>query len=72
MRADPGDRFGNPLDPRLRVSDLRHTVADGRAQQTNEDLVDDERSEKIRILRLSHQVEQARYRVDDVIGRASD
>ena len=54
------------------MSDLRDTAADRRAQQTNQDLVDDERSEQIRILRPGHQVEQARDRVDDVVGRASD
>ena len=62
----------NPLHFRLRVPDLRDTRADRRSQQTNQDLVDDQRPEKIRILRLSHQVEQARHRVDDVIGRAPD
>ena len=54
------------------MSDLSDTVADGRAQQTNQDLVDDERSEEIRILGPGHQVEQARDRVDDVVGRAPD
>ena len=54
------------------MSDLRDTVANRRAQQTNQDLVDDERSEQIRILGPGHQVEQARHRVDDVVGRASD
>ena len=44
----------------------------GGPQQTNQDLVDDQRPEKLRILRLGHQVEQARHRVDDVIGRAPD
>ena len=67
-----GHGFGHPLHSRLRVPDLSDTAADRRAQQTNQDLVDDQRSEKIRILRPGHQVEQARDRVDDVIGRASD
>src|SRR5687767_8331317 len=72
MRADPGDRFGHPRHSRFGVSDLSDTVADGRAQQTNQDFVDDERSEQVCVLRLSYQVEQARDRVDDVIGRSSD
>ena len=72
MRADPGHGFANPLHVRLRVPDLSDARADRRSQQTNQDLVDDQRPEKIRILRLGHQVEQARHRVDDVIGRAPD
>ncbi len=66
------DRFGHSLHSRLCVADLRDPVADGGPQQSNQDLVDDQRSEKLRILRLRHQVEQARHRVDDVIGRAPD
>ena len=66
------DRFGNPLHAGLRLSDLGDTAADRRAQQTNQDLVDDERSEEVRILGLGHQFEQARDGVDDVVGRASD
>ena len=58
--------------PDFGVSDLRDTAADRRAQQTNQDLVDDERSEEIRILGPGHQVEQARDGVDDVVGRAPD
>ena len=57
MRAYPGDGFGNPLDAGLRVANLRDTSADGRAQQTNQDLVDDEWSEEIRIFRVGHQFE---------------
>ena len=72
MRADPGHGFTNALHFRLRVPDLSDTRTDRRSQQTNQDLVDDQRPEKIRILRLGHQVEQPRHRVDDAIGRAPD
>ena len=44
----------------------------GRPQQTNQQFVDHERSEQVRILRLGHQVEQARHRLDDAVGRAPD
>ena len=72
MRADPGHGFANPPHFRLRVPDLSDTRADRRAQQTNQDLVDDQRPEKIRILRMGHEIEQARHRVDDVVGRAPE
>ena len=50
MRAYPGHRCRNPLDARLRLPDLSHTVADRRAQQTNQNLVDDQGAEKVDIL----------------------
>ena len=72
MLAYPGYGFGNPLDSGLRLPDLGDTTANRGAQQTNQNLVDDERSEEVRILCLGHQIEQARHGVDDCVGRASD
>jgi hypothetical protein len=72
MLAYPGHGFGNPLHSGLRLSDLGDTSANRRAQQTNQDLVDHERSEEVRILRPGHQIQQARHGVDDGVGRASD
>ena len=72
MRTDPGDRLGHPLHSGLGVPNLRESIADRRAQQTNQYLVDDERTEQIGFLGLGHQIEQARHRLDDVIVRGSD
>ena len=36
----------------------------------NQNIVDHQRSVHGRVLRLGHQVEQARQRVDDAVGRA--
>ena len=72
MRADPRHGFADPPHFRLRVPDLSDTRADRRSQQTNQDLVDDQRAEKIRILGMGHEIEQARHRVDDVVGGAPE
>ena len=61
-----------PAARRTSVANLSDPAAEGRAQQTNQNLVDHERSEEIRILRPRHQVEQARDRVNDVVGRTAD
>ena len=57
MRAYPGDGFGNLLDSGLRIANLSDPAADGCAQQTNQDLVDDEWSEEMRIFRVGQQFE---------------
>ena len=69
MRAYPGHGARNPLHAGLRLTNLRDAASNRRAKQANQDLVDDERSEEVRVLRLCHQLEQARHRIDDAVGR---
>ena len=47
------------------LADLRDARADRTAQQANEDLVDDERREQLRVGGLGHQLDEARRRIDD-------
>jgi hypothetical protein len=47
MGAYPGHGFGNPVDSGLGFSDLGDTSTNWCPQQTNQDLVDNQRSEEI-------------------------
>ena len=66
------DRLADSLDARLGLTDLRHPRTDRRTQQTDDDLVDDERPEHLRLFRVGHQVEQSGHRIDDAVGRVAD
>ena len=72
MRADPAHGLADALHARLGLADLRHSWTDPRTQQTNDDLVDDERSEHFCFFRVGHQVEQPRHRIDETVGRVAD
>ena len=72
MFAYPGHGLGDPVHSGLRLSDLGDTSTNRTAQQTNQDLVDHQRSEEVRVCRPGHQIQQSRHRVDDGVGRLPD
>jgi hypothetical protein len=72
MLADPGYGFGHTVYAGFGRSDLGDACANRRAKQPNQDFVDHERAEEVRILRPGHQCQQARHGFDDVVGGPSD
>ena len=63
--AHPRHGLGDALDARLRQANLGDAAADRTSQETNENLVDDERGEQLRVGGFRHQLDEARRRVDD-------
>ena len=49
VRAHPRHRLGDSLDARFLLADLRDARTDGAEQEANEDLVDDQGGEQLRV-----------------------
>src|SRR6476661_5576503 len=72
MRANPAHGLTDALNARLGLSDLRHSRPNRRTQQTDDDLVDDERPQHLRLFRIRHQVEQSCHRIHETVRRVAD
>jgi len=69
--AQPGYGFRDAVHTGIFKDDLGDTDTSGTAEQTDQDLIDDERSEQFGIIGLRHQLNQPRRCAEDAgVGRS--
>jgi len=66
VRAQPRHRFRDALHARIGLPDRRDAAAHRTAQQADQELVDHERREELRIGLPRHELEQARRGVEQL------